>query len=106
PGRAEFKLGCGETLAGAMVGVYRSGRRSGRRRSGVGRNGDIAATLTVGPTSEGMVRLLVEGEGVELPMDFDPEDAEEIADELRAAALRARQTRAQKAAPPDRRRRR
>jgi hypothetical protein len=71
-----------------------------------GRDGDIAATLTVGPTSEGMVRLLVEGEGVELPMDFDPDEAEEIADELRAAAARARQAAARKAPGRDGRRRR
>ena len=67
---------------------------------------DIAATLTVGPTSEGMVRLLVEHEGVELPMDFDPDEADEIAEELRAAAARARQTGPSKAPQPDRRRRR
>ena len=60
-------------------------------------NGDIAATLTVGPTSEGMVRLLIEREGDMLPMDFEPEEAEEIADELRAAAARAREAGAQAA---------
>jgi phage tail sheath gpL-like len=67
----------------------------------------IAATLTVGPTSEGMVRIQVEGEGVDLPMDFDPDEAEEIADELRAAAGRARTAAARKApAHRDGRRRR
>jgi hypothetical protein len=71
-----------------------------------GSAGEGEATLTVGPTSEGMVRLLVEGDGVSLPMDFEPDEAEEIADELRAAAVRARQTGARKAPPPDRRRRR
>lgn len=74
----------------------------------MGRNdGEIAATLTVGPTSEGMVRILVEGDGMDVPMDFDPDDAEEIAEELRAAAVRARATAARKApAPRDGRRRR
>lgn len=38
----------------------------------------------------GMVRIFVEGNGIEIPMDFDPEEAEEIADEIRAAAGRAR----------------
>ncbi len=51
---------------------------------------DREATLVIGPTSLGMVRILVESEGLELPMDFDPDEALEIADELRAAAERAR----------------
>lgn len=71
-----------------------------------GEPAEDAATLTVGPTSEGMVRLLVEGDGVAVPLDFEPDEAEEIADELRAAAARARQTGARKAPTPDRRRRR
>ena len=51
---------------------------------------DIEANLQIGPTSAGMVRVYVEGGGIEIPMDFDPEEAEEIADEIRAAAARAR----------------
>ena len=51
---------------------------------------DTAASLVVGPTSLGMVRIVVESEGVELPMDFEPDEALEIAEELRAAAERAR----------------
>jgi hypothetical protein len=39
----------------------------------------------------GMVRIYIEAEGgIELPLDFDPEEAEEIAEELRAAAEAAR----------------
>jgi hypothetical protein len=38
-----------------------------------------------------MVRIFVAAEGVELPLDFDPEEAEEIAGELIAAAETARQ---------------
>ena len=53
---------------------------------------DKAASLVIGPTSLGMVRIYVESEGVELPMDFEPGEALEIADELRAAAERARAT--------------
>jgi len=53
---------------------------------------DKAASLVIGPTSLGMVRIYVESEGVELPMDFEPGEALEIADELRAAATRARAT--------------
>ena len=53
---------------------------------------DKAASLVIGPTSLGMVRIYVESEGIELPMDFEPDEALEIADELRAAAERARAT--------------
>ena len=56
----------------------------------INRQTEEAASLQIGPTSEGMVRLYVEADGIELPMDFEPEEAEEIADELRAAAQRAR----------------
>jgi hypothetical protein len=51
---------------------------------------DIAANLQIGPTDQGMVRIYVEAEGVDLPLDFDPEEAEEIAEELLAAAEAAR----------------
>jgi len=57
---------------------------------GINTERDIEANLQIGPTSEGMVRLFVEGAGIEIPMDFDPGEAEEIAEELRAAAARAR----------------
>ena len=57
---------------------------------GIDSESDITANLQIGPTSQGMVRIYVEGEGIEIPMDFDPEEAEEIADEIRAAAGRAR----------------
>ncbi|UWQ13267.1 hypothetical protein K3556_09870 [Aliiroseovarius sp. M344] len=57
---------------------------------GINDESDIDANLQIGPTSLGMVRLYVEGGGVELPMDFEPEEAEEIAEELRAAAAQAR----------------
>lgn len=57
---------------------------------GIDKESDVSANLQIGPTSLGMVRLYVESEGVELPMDFDPEEAEDIAEELRAAAAQAR----------------
>ena len=50
---------------------------------------DRAASLVIGPTSLGMVRIYVEAEDIELPMDFEPAEAREIAEELRAAAERA-----------------
>jgi len=41
----------------------------------------------IGPTDQGMVRIYIEADdGTELPMDFDPEEALDIAEELRAAA--------------------
>ncbi|PWE30525.1 hypothetical protein DDZ14_15325 [Maritimibacter sp. 55A14] len=57
---------------------------------GIDKESDIAANLQIGPTTLGMVRLYVEAEGLELPLDFDPDEAEEIAEELRAAAASAR----------------
>ncbi|MCA3444667.1 MAG: hypothetical protein INF52_15070 [Rhodobacter sp.] len=56
----------------------------------IDKQSDIAANLQIGPTSLGMVRIYVEAEGVDLPLDFEPEEALEIAEELRAAAERAR----------------
>ena len=58
---------------------------------GINKPSDIAANLQIGPTDAGMVRIFVEAEGgIELPLDFDPEEADEIAEELRAAATAAR----------------
>lgn len=57
---------------------------------GINDEQDIEANLQIGPTEKGMVRLFVEGGGMEIPMDFDPSEAEEIAEELRAAAVAAR----------------
>jgi len=53
------------------------------------RDSDEAASLVIGPTSLGMVRMHVEAEGVDLPMDFEPDEAREIAEELRIAAEQA-----------------
>lgn len=57
---------------------------------GIDKESDIAANLQIGPTSLGMVRIYIEAEGFELPLDFDPEEADEIAEEIQAAAARAR----------------
>ena len=57
---------------------------------GINSESDIAANLQIGPTTQGMVRIYVEGDGIEVPMDFDPDEAEDIAEEIRAAAVRAR----------------
>lgn len=57
---------------------------------GIDKESELEANLQVGPTTLGMVRIFVEGDGLEVPMDFDPDEADEIADEIRAAAGRAR----------------
>lgn len=57
---------------------------------GIDSESDISANLQIGPTNLGMVRIYIDAEGVDLPLDFDPDEAEEIAEELRAAAARAR----------------
>ncbi|KEO55504.1 DUF6324 family protein [Thioclava indica] len=59
---------------------------------GIDKQSDTAANIQIGPTSLGMVRLYVEGDGIELPLDFDPDEADEIAEELQAAAQAARET--------------
>ncbi len=55
---------------------------------GINDERDIEANLQIGPTDAGMVRLFVEGAGIEIPMDFTPEEAYEIAEEITAAANR------------------
>ncbi|SNR53469.1 hypothetical protein EYF88_11750 [Paracoccus sediminis] len=64
----------------------------------------VAANLQVGPTDQGMVRIYLEAEGIDLPLDFDPDEATEIAEELLAAAEAARQigTKASKPKKPRR----
>ncbi|MHC0054880.1 DUF6324 family protein [Actibacterium sp. D379-3] len=57
---------------------------------GIDKESDIAANLQIGPTTLGMVRIYIEGAGVDLPLDFEPDEAEEIAEEIRAAAAHAR----------------
>jgi phage tail sheath gpL-like len=57
---------------------------------GINSQSDIAANLQIGPTDQGMVRIYLQGEGIDLPLDFDPEEAAEIAEELLAAAEAAR----------------
>lgn len=52
---------------------------------------DIEANLQIGPTDQGMVRLFIDAAGAEIPMDFTPEEAQEIAEEILAAAKVAAQ---------------
>ena len=57
---------------------------------GIDKQSDVAANIQIGPTDQGMVRIYIEGDGVDLPLDFDPDEADEIAEELRTAAEAAR----------------
>ncbi|TNJ41785.1 DUF6324 family protein [Phaeobacter sp. B1627] len=57
---------------------------------GINTERDVEANMQIGPTDVGMVRIFIEADGVEIPMDFEPEEADEIADEIRAAAQAAR----------------
>ncbi|MBB5722774.1 hypothetical protein FHS72_002404 [Loktanella ponticola] len=57
---------------------------------GINDESNIEANLQIGPTDQGMVRLFIEGTGIEIPMDFDPSEADDIAEEIKAAAMAAR----------------
>ncbi len=75
--RPDNRLGHGvQTHGGAIMGINNER--------------DIEANIQIGPTDLGMVRIFVEGNGFEIPMDFEPEEAEEIAEEILAAAKAAR----------------
>ncbi len=56
---------------------------------GINTPNEIEADLQIGPTDQGMVRLFVAAGSTEIPMDFSPEEAEEIAQEILAAAKTA-----------------
>ena len=56
----------------------------------INKQSEISANLQIGPTDLGMVRIYLEADGIELPLDFDPDEADEIAEELRGAAEAAR----------------
>ena len=65
-------------------------RRPKEPSMGINTERDIEANMQIGPTDIGMVRIFIEADGIEIPMDFEPEEAEEIAEEILAAAQAAR----------------
>ena len=73
-----------------------SSRRFGGQARGINSESDVTANLQIGPTDLGMVRIYISGDGIDLPMDFDPDEAGEIADEIRAAAEAARSVKPKK----------
>lgn len=56
---------------------------------GINTERDIEANLQIGPTDRGMVRLFVFADNLEIPMDFTPDEAREIVEEITAAAAAA-----------------
>ncbi|KRS12851.1 hypothetical protein FIU89_06315 [Roseovarius sp. THAF27] len=56
---------------------------------GINDERDIEANLQIGPTDQGMVRLFIMAGSTEIPMDFEPDEAREIAEEILAAAKAA-----------------
>lgn len=56
---------------------------------GINSPSEIIADIQIAPTSEGGVRIFVSSDKLEIPMDFTPEEAREIAEELCAAASHA-----------------
>ncbi len=57
---------------------------------GINKQSDTESNLQIGPTDQGMVRIYVSTGTMEIPMDFDPDEADEIAEEIKASALTAR----------------
>jgi len=55
----------------------------------INKQSDLAGEMQIGPTDQGMVRIYVTAKGIDLPLDFTPDEAREIAEELTAAAARA-----------------
>ena len=53
---------------------------------GINTNSNMEASLQSGPSEKGMVRLFVSNSSIEIPMDFEPDEAREIADEILSAA--------------------
>lgn len=56
---------------------------------GINTERDIEANLQIGPTDKGMVRLFVLAGDIEIPMDFHPDEARDIVEEMLAAAKAA-----------------
>ena len=53
---------------------------------GINTESNVEANLQIGPTEKGMVRLFISNNSVEIPMDFEPDEAREIAEEILSAA--------------------
>ena len=56
---------------------------------GINKEKNIEANLQIAPTDTGMVRIFVSAKNIEIPMDFEVDEANEIAEEISAAAKAA-----------------
>ena len=54
---------------------------------GINDESDIEAGIQIGPTDNGMVRIFIVAGDMEIPMDSDPEEADESDDKIRDAAI-------------------
>ena len=59
---------------------------------GINDKSEVVADLQIGSTSEGNVRLHISGKDFSIPLDFSPDEADDIATELKDASKRARKT--------------
>ena len=59
---------------------------------GINDKSEVIADLQIGSTSEGNVRLYISGKDFSIPLDFSPDEADDIATELKDASKRARKT--------------
>ncbi len=57
---------------------------------GINTPSDTIAELSIGVTEHKRVRFFVSSERAEIPMDFEPDEAEEIAREIMAAVDQCR----------------
>ena len=57
---------------------------------GINDKSEVVADLQIGSTSEGNVRLYISGKDFSIPLDFSPDEADDIATELKDASKRAR----------------
>ncbi|MDG2187905.1 MAG: DUF6324 family protein [Hyphomicrobiales bacterium] len=53
---------------------------------GINSSHNKVTDLQVGPTTEGMVRIYIQNEDTSLPLDFTPDEAITIAEEIIASA--------------------
>ena len=58
-------------------------------KKGINKESNEITDLQIGPTNKGMVRIYITSSKIDLPMDFSPDEARSIADELNASALLA-----------------
>ena len=59
-------------------------------KKGINKQSDEVTDLQIGPTNLGMVRIYVTSNNIDLPMDFSPEEAINIAEELKVSAETAK----------------